>query len=158
MQVTINLPETFTIARRDGTSVTVETGKLHANALPYLFGYGVKQSVSDSASSAENADEASEMMGEKIAALYSGDIRIQSERTGDAVLRETLAVVLPAIKKLAQKQGHKVSGKDAVKASVLRGMAIEFLGDRNSPPNAKAAEAWAKGRKRAEELAFSIES
>lgn len=164
-QVTFTIPDEHVVESR-GASASIETGKLHANALARIFMYGLEQIVADSASSAASKadDEAGvtaatqEMMDKKIVTLYDGTLRIASSRTGDPVLREALALVIPKVREKLKANGYKVSGKgdDVVKASVIREQAVKFLGDRKSPPSDGAAKAWQLAAKRVEESAFDI--
>src|SRR5690606_7803469 len=112
--ISFEAPTSVTVSRRDGSSVTVEIEKLPANALAHLFSYGVTQAVADAASSAGgDTGEANKMLADKVAALYSGNIRIASERTGDPVLREALAIVMPKVRDKFKAAGHNVTNAKA---------------------------------------------
>lgn len=78
MKVTIELPDTFTIAKRagdkwDAHEVTVETAKLHKDVLAELFANGVSQKVRDSSAGAQTEDESIKAMEGTRDQLYAGE-------------------------------------------------------------------------------------
>ena len=104
---TIELPDTFTVAMRNGASVDVETSKLVGLGAE-LLGYGIGQKVRDSASAAstraaENGTEVSvealAMMNNALAALYEGQWSHRGDGTGvDPRTSVARSIVRKAIK------------------------------------------------------------
>jgi hypothetical protein len=88
--LTIELPDTFTVAMRNGASVEIETAKI-AGLGAELLAYGIGQKVRDSASAASTvANETKEelvtvaqgMMDKAVASLYAGEWSHRGEGTG----------------------------------------------------------------------------
>jgi hypothetical protein len=106
-KLTIELPDTLTVAMRNGASVTIDTTKL-ADLGAELFTYGVGQKVRDSASAASTraketgADvmaEAQAMMDAAVTALLAGEWSHRGEGAGvDPRVAIARSIVRKAIK------------------------------------------------------------
>ena len=113
--LSIELPDTFTVAMRNGASVEIETAKL-AGLGAEIFGYGLGQKVRDAASGAakvaeetkeELAKVAQGMMNSAVTALLAGEWSHRGEGSGtDPRTLVARSIVRKAIK-------EKVGGKSA---------------------------------------------
>lgn len=113
-KLTIELPDTMTVAMRNGASVSIDTSAL-AGVASELFAYGVGQKVRDAASGATKAAEAEgsqgvtaeaqAMMESAVAALVAGEWSHRGEGSSvDPRVAVARSIVRKAIK---EKVGSK---------------------------------------------------
>lgn len=119
-KLSIELPESLTVAMRNGASVTVETAKLSGVASE-LFAYGVGQKIRDAASTASKAAEA------------EGSKGVQAEAQA---MMETAVAALIAGEWSQRGEGGGVDPRTAIARSIVRKAMKEKLG-KNSPEWAK---------------------
>lgn len=119
-KLTIELPETLTVAMRNGASVTVETAKI-AGVAAELFAYGVGQKIRDAASGATKAAEA------------EGSKGVQAEAQ---VMMETALAALVAGEWSMRGEGSGVDPRVAIQRTIVRRAIKEKVGSKS--------EAWAK--------------
>jgi len=105
-----------------GIEREIDVAKLPQAALDHAVYIGLRNVLMDSHASittdeypntAERTAAAEAMVDKKLAALMSGEVRVQSTREGDPVRAEAIRMATDQIKAIIKKAGKKVADYDA---------------------------------------------
>lgn len=92
--LTIKVPASITLTRRNGATVTVDPSTLHSDILADLFTYGLRQKLFDSASGNPEQADAQAAMETTLAKLSDGDWTIRNAATNaDPLDKYRIAIV-----------------------------------------------------------------
>lgn len=103
-----------------GTSIDVDVAKFAQPVNDYIFNYGLTQILNDCHSTvtataepdeAKRAAQVQALIDKKLEAMYAGDIRVASARTGDPVKAEAVRIATKAVVKHIKTAGGS-KGKD----------------------------------------------
>jgi hypothetical protein len=122
-----------------GIEREIDVAKLPQTALDHAVYIGLRNVLMDSHASvttdeypdaAERATVAGAMVDKKLAALMSGDVRVQSTREGDPVRAEAIAMAIASLRPRVKAEGkHLKSEKhpDGITPAQLREAAIKTI-------------------------------
>ena len=106
-----------------GSSIDVDESKFNDAVKAYVFNYGLTQILNDCHSTVtekaepdagKRAAQVNALIAKKLDAMFAGDIRVASARTGDPVKAEAVRIATKAVvKHIKAKGGSK--GKDPKK-------------------------------------------